>query len=204
MIQNLIFDLGGVHYALAYGQTQTALTALQQPGSPELPYALLAQAELFNQYERGELTTPDFRARLRSEFGLVATDQQLDQAWNRMLLHLIPTSVPLIQSLSQHYRVALLSNINELHYQAIAEECAPLFAAFERCFFSYQIGLRKPEPAIFAHVLDDLGFDLTQTLFVDDSVHNIAAAQKLGLTTYLVDQTHPVLHLGAMLGIKRT
>jgi putative hydrolase of the HAD superfamily len=49
--------------------------------------------------------------------------------------------------------------------------------------------MRKPEPAIFEHVLRLLGVEAGQTVFVDDLEHNVRAAQAIGLvgvhhTTY--------------------
>lgn len=47
--------------------------------------------------------------------------------------------------------------------------------------FSYQIGARKPHPAYFEALLDGLGLDAGQVLFLDDVEENVEAARALGL-----------------------
>ncbi|WP_218081128.1 HAD family hydrolase [Anthocerotibacter panamensis] len=190
MLRNIIFDLGGVLYDIDYGLTYQALQDLSAHQSVQ--YALTDQAELFSRYEAGRITTVEFREQLRGYLGTTASDGGLDRAYNALLLSLFPESLSYVAHLKSRYRLALLSNINELHYQAIAQECAGLFAQFERCFFSYQCGWRKPEPEIFHGVFEQMHFLPAETLFIDDSPLNIAVAQTLGLQTYQVKPKQPV------------
>jgi len=182
-MRNLICDLGGVLYALDYSLTQGALSQLARE---PVPFGLVGAAEIFNQYDRGQDSTAQFRQALRQQYRLVGSDQAIDNAWNALLLYLIPERLGQIQQLKSHYRLALLSNINELHYAAVLPHCGELFGEFERCFFSYQLGLRKPEPEIFSLVLREMDFCPADTLFIDDSPEHIASAQRLGLQTYHV------------------
>ena len=48
-------------------------------------------------------------------------------------------------------------------------------------FVSCQVGLRKPEPAIFEHALGELGVDASRCLFIDDRVGNCQAAVACGM-----------------------
>jgi HAD superfamily hydrolase (TIGR01509 family) len=52
---------------------------------------------------------------------------------------------------------------------------------FDAIVISGEVGMRKPEPEIFEHVLRLLGVDAGQTVFVDDLEHNVHAAEALGL-----------------------
>ncbi|MBP6796517.1 MAG: HAD-IA family hydrolase, partial [Luteimonas sp.] len=59
---------------------------------------------------------------------------------------------------------------------------APVYPRFEgRVLCSGALRMRKPDPAIFAHALDLLGWRAAETLFVDDSFANVQAARKTGL-----------------------
>jgi putative hydrolase of the HAD superfamily len=51
----------------------------------------------------------------------------------------------------------------------------------DRCYFSAEIGLAKPDPAYFAHIVADLGIAADELLFVDDGRENVAAARAAGL-----------------------
>jgi putative hydrolase of the HAD superfamily len=48
-------------------------------------------------------------------------------------------------------------------------------------FWSYELGLAKPDPAFFTTILDRLGLEADQVLFVDDSLRNVEAARSVGL-----------------------
>jgi HAD superfamily hydrolase (TIGR01509 family) len=52
---------------------------------------------------------------------------------------------------------------------------------FDAIVISGEVGMRKPEPEIFGHVLDLLGVSAADTVFVDDLAHNVEAAESLGL-----------------------
>ena len=52
---------------------------------------------------------------------------------------------------------------------------------FEEMYLSYEIGLHKPDPAIYKYVLDQAKIINTETAFVDDSLPNILTAQKMGI-----------------------
>lgn len=55
------------------------------------------------------------------------------------------------------------------------------FAAFDGIVISGALGLKKPDPAIFRHLLEAYGLEPAATLFVDDSARNVEAARGVGL-----------------------
>lgn len=191
MIKTIIFDLGGVLYNINHARTRAALAALAaDPDSVNL--SLEAQADVFSKYESGKLTSDEFRDSLRASYGMTASDEQIDHAWNAMLGGVIPQSIELIRSLRNRYKVYLLSNINDIHFKAIDVECAELFGAFDTCFFSYKIGMRKPDTEIYRHVLQATHSQPENTLFIDDAPQNILGARLLGIGTYHVTPEHPI------------
>ncbi|MFD8749441.1 HAD family hydrolase [Kitasatospora sp. NPDC059577] len=60
-----------------------------------------------------------------------------------------------------------------------------LAGSFDEVVLSAEVGLRKPDPAIFRLVLDRLGVPAAECLFVDDSEENLATAAELGITPVL-------------------
>jgi putative hydrolase of the HAD superfamily len=56
--------------------------------------------------------------------------------------------------------------------------------AFDRSYYSCELGVAKPDPAFFAAILDDLGLRPDQVGFIDDSEPNVSAARALGIATY--------------------
>ncbi|MBI3259091.1 MAG: HAD family phosphatase [Ignavibacteriae bacterium] len=190
-IETIIFDLGGVLFNINHERTRAALSALSE--NPEkINFSLLSQNEVFNQFEAGRITSAQFRNELRSLYGISGSDSEIDSAWNAMLIGLFPDSIDMLQSLKQSYRIALLSNINDIHYSAIEQECLPLFLELHDCFLSYSLGLRKPEHEIYQHVLKAMNVIPEKTLFIDDAPQNIQTARSLGIQTYHVTSQNPL------------
>lgn len=87
-----------------------------------------------------------------------------------------------VSTLRGRYRTVLLSNAWMDMRKNVARRFGSL-DAFEMQIFSAEVGLRKPDPRIFQHVLDLLGADPEEIVFVDDFSENILAARKLGFRT---------------------
>lgn len=62
-------------------------------------------------------------------------------------------------------------------------------------FWSYELGVAKPDPAYFTAVVERLGRDADEVLLVDDSLRNVEAARSVGLEAvhWHVDEGLPVL-----------
>ncbi|HHG83211.1 MAG TPA: HAD family phosphatase [Bacteroidetes bacterium] len=188
-IQNLIFDLGGVLYAIDIQRTFDRLWALVPPTETRpVPkdFSNVADHEIFRAFEKGDLSAPDFREALRHRFGLVGSDAAIDAAWNALLLGVIPGRIATLKQLSAHYRLILLSNTNSIHKQHYAAEVAPLFACFEQIFLSFEMGLRKPDASIYTTILNECGINAAQSLFIDDTQANLNGAAALGIQTFLI------------------
>jgi putative hydrolase of the HAD superfamily len=146
----------------------------------------------FFAYERGELNDVEFRSMLRRIFSLQATDIQIDEAWNAMLLGVPAKKLELVKKLKNRFSVYVLSNTNNIHIQYVNEKLLngqSLDAHFYKCYYSHAVGLRKPEPEIYRHVLEDAGLNAATTIFLDDNIENIQAAHALGIQTIHI--THP-------------
>ena len=63
---------------------------------------------------------------------------------------------------------------------------------FDVVVISGEVGMRKPNPAIFLHALELLGgVEPAASVFLDDAAGNVAGAQRAGLHGILVDATDP-------------
>ena len=55
----------------------------------------------------------------------------------------------------------------------------------DRCFYSCEVGAAKPDERFFRHVAGELGLDLEEIAFVDDTMENVEAARALGVRAIL-------------------
>jgi glucose-1-phosphatase len=182
-IRNLVFDLGGVLYAIDPQRTAAALKALAGPKAR--PMAM--DDPLFLALEMGTITPADFRAELRAAIDSQADDQSLDLAWNALLLGPIAGRIAGIKQLAERYRVILLSNTNVIHQKIWGPECAEMFGHMEKTWFSFDMGMRKPHAEIYEFVLREMGMKPSESLFLDDSAINLVGAEQIGMSTLLID-----------------
>ncbi|WP_420593273.1 HAD family hydrolase [Robiginitalea biformata] len=184
MIKNLIFDFGDVIIDLDKEGVPRALAGYGLSGAdPEL-------VSWANQYEAGQMTSTEFLDRLGNRLG--EPDREvLVRHWNTTIRHLPEGRLEFLENLrdSGGFRMFLLSNTNELHMACVAQQLGEetfsrLKACFEGFYLSYQIGMRKPEPGIFRHVLEENRLAPGETLFIDDTLEHILGARSLGIATW--------------------
>ncbi|UPL50184.1 HAD family hydrolase [Hymenobacter sublimis] len=184
---NLLFDFGGVIINIDYSLT---LAAMRQYGS-SIEFTQAAQAELFDLMETGRLSPQEFREGLRRHYQLTASDEELDAAWNAMLLEVPAERLALIAELrAQGHHTALLSNTNQIHIEEINRRLQEQYGfkhgiadCLDRVFYSQEVGWRKPGEEIFRHALEQMNWKAEETLFIEDSPQHIETARRLGLRT---------------------
>ncbi len=188
-IKNLIFDFGGVICNLDIHQTEKKFRELGilHPKNEE---SLRERDALFEKIEDGSLSSQDFRTALRKYFNHFVSDAELDEAWNALLLDIPEPRIRFLEKLNKHYRIFLLSNSNEIHYLKFLDDFTRQYGyqdfnvLFEKAYFSFQIGLKKPNKEIFDYVLKDSRLNAAETLFIDDTLKHVQAAQKTGIHAY--------------------
>jgi putative hydrolase of the HAD superfamily len=190
-INTIIFDLGGVLVDLSVSKTIHAFSHVSG-----LPPDKIAEAYHqypgFLAYERGELNDNEFRMMLKEVFSLKVGDHDLDTCWNAMLVELPESKLRMLESLKENFTVLALSNTNAIHIHyvnTILLSGRSLNSFFHHCYYSHEVGMRKPETRIYEHVLNDYKLNASQTIFLDDNIENIRAANTLGIQTLHI--THP-------------
>ena len=187
-IKNIIFDLGGVIYDINYQNTIDAFTDLGALDAKSL-YSQAEQSKLFDQYEIGAITTDQFIEGLKRELPKGVTTEEIKLAWNIMLTGIPEHRLDFLEEVAERYNIYLLSNTNELHLTQINEEMdkfdyGDLRSYFDGVYYSFEIGLRKPNLDIFETIIEREGLDPEETLFIDDSAQHVKGAKKAGLHAF--------------------
>jgi putative hydrolase of the HAD superfamily len=191
-VTTLIFDFGGVIIDLDLPQCIENLKKLGVE-SIESYLSNFGQKDFFLKFEIGEIDIPEFRNEIRKLTNKTITDAEIDSAWCSFLCDIPSERLELLEKLRKKYRLLLLSNSNPLHVEVSAVTALEgtgktIRDYFDKCYFSYEMGLTKPDPAIFEALLADAGVEATECLFLDDGPKNIEAAKTLGIQTYFVTQ----------------
>jgi putative hydrolase of the HAD superfamily len=90
-----------------------------------------------------------------------------------------PDIVALMRQLHTGHSLASLTN-TEPEIAEISKQTG-LFDYFDRNYFSIELGLKKPDPEIFAAVLMDLGCAPKDVVFIDDRKENVEGAISVGM-----------------------
>lgn len=191
-IKNIIFDYGNVIFSIDFKRVQQSWNQLGI-ANPETFFGHKEQDKIFDKFDRGEVTAAEFRDYVREKTNNPAlTDDEIDAAWNSILVGIAKGNHDLLLQLKDKYRTFLLSNINAIHYDYIMNYLKTDFGfdgndhLFEKTYYSHLTGKRKPEPAIFEQVLTENNLKPEETLFIDDSPQHLEAAKKLGIQTFLM------------------
>lgn len=198
-IKNIIFDLGGVILNIDYDLTSKAFKKLGIKDFDKL-YSQAKQNNLFNNLETGKIDPEEFRTTLK-KYIPKATDQEIDFAWNAMLLDLPKERIKLLWEVKENYRIFLLSNTNAIHVKAFTKYVDQLYGEnlfddiFENHYYSNEIGFRKPNADAFQFVLSSNNLKAEETLFIDDSKQHIDGANKTGLNSFLLDNNKDITSL---------
>jgi epoxide hydrolase-like predicted phosphatase len=187
-IKNIIFDFGGViipvdPMAFAGGIMKLGCTDVLSL------HEFFLREQVYIRFEKGEMSPGEFRMMLRTGLKHPVTDEQLDQAWNLIIGEIPPHRITFLESLKPKYRTFLLSNTNKIHYDFYQQQFRKTYgypsldSLFEKAYYSFQLRLYKPDPAIFEIVLNENGMKPEETIFIDDFQTNVDAANKLGFHT---------------------
>lgn len=189
-LKNLIFDLGDVIIPIDLTAPVRNFAMLANMPEEEVR-AIWQEHDLLNQYETGLIDDGAFRGHVRRLLNRSDTpeswaDEVIDTAWNTVLLDLPVERIERIRQLKANYRLFLLSNTSPIHIRQVNSVLTQLNQPtleqlFERVFYSYEVRLAKPSPAIYRYVLTEAGLVAEETAFFDDNAANIRAAAGLGI-----------------------
>jgi len=187
-LRNIIFDLGGVLLNIDY---QATASAFHQLGVPDFNiwFSQYHANELFSGLETGIQEEEAFVKQIQSLLPNPVSANAILDAWNAMLLDFRSSSIAFLPQLAKTHRLFLLSNTNEIHLRAFQTKYETVYDGkklddlFEAAYYSHRIGFRKPSPESFQFVLNTNRLQPQETLFIDDSLPNIEAAQTLGIKT---------------------
>src|SRR4051812_20553950 len=98
-IKNIIFDYGNVIFSLDFSKGQQAWMALGLE-NPNQFYGHKLQDSVLDDFEKGEISPDEFRKHIRKKIGNpLLTDEQINNAWNSMLLGIADGNHELLQKI---------------------------------------------------------------------------------------------------------
>ncbi|NNE90031.1 MAG: HAD family phosphatase [Verrucomicrobiales bacterium] len=139
---------------------------------------------LNDQFELGKFDTSEYVRRAGEMIGFTGTEAEFIEAFGD-IFELNQPVADLIDELSAAgHRLCLLSNTNAIHVPFFTKKWSGVFRHFDQAVFSHEVGLMKPDPAIFDVTIELLGLDPSNTIYIDDLPDNCKNGAAAGLRAF--------------------
>jgi glucose-1-phosphatase len=174
-IEFVLFDLGGVLIELGQLTDLQALTGF--PGDRDTWQQILEP--WICRFERGECSANEFSTGVVTDWRVDITPARWLEILQEWPIGPYPGTTEVLLELQQAVAIGCLSNTNALHWEDQSARW-PVLETFDHRFLSFELGVRKPDIAIYQAVDERLPHKPDRVLFLDDLGVNVAAARSFG------------------------
>jgi putative hydrolase of the HAD superfamily len=184
MVEVLLFDLGGV--LVEFSGVRDVAPLLRAGATESEIIERWSACPHTKAFGLGQLSREAFAERFVRDWGLDLPAERFMQEFRSWSTGLLPGARELLASLRPRFRLAALSNSNELHWDRNTNDHG-IADLFDVAISSHQVGFSKPDPRIYQIALDRLGVSADAVMFFDDAPANVAAASRLGMRAFQVN-----------------
>ena len=184
-IKAVIFDLGNVLIDFDYTIAAKKISKFTDKNLQEI-FNLFFDSEPTALFEEGKINTLNFFSEVKKILDLKLDYAQFLPIWNEIffLSEKNQEIYNLAKILKGHYKIALLSNTNILHFDYLKKKFS-VFDAFHKIITSFESGTRKPDPLIYKKTLDLLEVAPQNAFYTDDRVEFTGEACRLGIRGFV-------------------
>ena len=184
MIRACLFDIGNVLVTFDYARTLARLTG-RSARMYEAVYAHLTAVS--TDLETGRLSSADFITRGVEFIGDGISRAEFEESFTG-IFELIPEVWEVVEAVTAKVPAWLFSNTSELHERYLLRQF-PEFAAFRGGFYSWRLGIMKPDLGMYEHALAMLGLPAHEIAYLDDLPANIETGRRFGFHCHQYDRT---------------
>jgi len=178
-IKALIFDLGRVIVDVDVGRLASFVSATPSQADIDKVIMDVLGDDLMLQFNTGKVGPEEFHRGIVRRFDLELEFDAFATLWCGVFSPIV--GMPeLIRRLEGRFNLGLLSDTDPLHWNYLRKN-NPILEAFKRPTLSFQIGLTKPDPAIFRAAARNADTPPEACLYIDDLPTNAAGAAAVGM-----------------------
>jgi glucose-1-phosphatase len=181
-IDLVLFDLGGVLIELGGVAALRKMSGIADDGAV---WQRWLTSPWVRRFESGQCSSVEFSGGVVSEWGLSVSPEQFLELFRQWPVGPMAGSSELLAEVQRSVPIGCLSNTNQLHWEDQIGKW-PMLDLFDHRFLSFDLGLVKPDPAIFRAVADRLPVPPDRVLFLDDNDLNVDAARAFGFLSQRV------------------
>jgi putative hydrolase of the HAD superfamily len=177
-IRALVFDLAGV--LLDFGGPESVYRMSGRRVGEKEFFRFWSGSRCAHDLHCGRCTPEAFARHAVRELGLRVTAEQFLAEYRTWLRGPYPGALEMLRGLRPHYRVACLSNTDPVNVQRFDDQLR-LRDYFDQCFYSNEMGVRKPDPEAYLHVSHAMDVPCGEIAFFDDSETCVNGAIAVGM-----------------------
>ncbi len=178
---NIVFDLGGVVFR--WQPDKIISHFFENPDEQALVRRELLEHPDWIELDRGTITVEEAVKGASSRTGL--DQDRIGELLDAVPRFLTPkrNTIDLIRRLSRSkYPLFVLSNMHKASISHL-EKTYDIWGMFEGIVISSRIQMVKPEAAIYDYLMSEYRLNAADTVFIDDTHENLAAAASVGIRT---------------------
>jgi glucose-1-phosphatase len=185
MIKTFIFDLGNVIVRFDHSRIFKRIEQFCDLKSAEIQPIIFAST-VVHDYDLGRISSPEFFEQATKLLSLRMTFIEFSDAWNSTFEAESILPDELIERLAEKYRLLILSDTNQLHFEFIKNNF-PILRHFDDYVLSYETGSLKPQAEIYRTAVEKANCLPEECFFIDDREGNIFGARAVGINALLFD-----------------
>ena len=136
-------------------------------------------------WKTGKIGAEEFGRQFAQELGVSISPAEMVDLWASWEAGPKPGANELLASLRDQSQLACLTNNNPIHWSRLCSR-HNAHRLFHKCYVSHEIGLMKPDPRLFDHVVADLETKASDIVYFDDRQDIVEAARGFGLNAHQV------------------
>ena len=175
-IEFVLFDLGGVIIELG---DVSSLQEMAAPVGDEEHWHQWLASPWARRFEKGECSATEFSTQVVAEWELDVAPERFLEIFRDWPIGPYPGTSDLLAKVQQSVQIGCLSNTNSMHWEH-QTSLWPVLDMFDFRFLSFELGLAKPDEAVFHAVTERLPFSRDRILYFDDLAVNCDAAGSFG------------------------
>ncbi len=179
MIKTFIFDLGKVIVNYDHSRITQRIEQFCDYKSEEIHKKIFAST-VIHDYDLGKISSLQFFESVKDSLNLRMNFAEFAAVWNSTFDLEPIISEELIEKLAAKYRLIVLSDTNELHFEFIKQNF-PILQYFDDFVLSYQVGAVKPAAEIFQIAIEKSDCLPEECFFTDDREGNVQGAKSFGI-----------------------
>jgi len=136
--------------------------------------------ENFKELLDGKISSHEFWVRFSLRYGKKVKEELFGKFFHPGI---IQGTKDIIEELRNHSRVVCGTNTIDSHYYYLLNQGC--YKIFDEVYSSTLMGISKPDPDFYWHILRSEGVKPEETVFIDDTEENVLSAQKIGINSIL-------------------